>query len=125
MDFEIMRGISNKGRAHCWGVDDVIPSGRTWASISAGCFYTCGVTTAGEGFCWGNNNWGQCEVPANHIWLSISAGANADENLGPHLLFEEKAGSLVKIILLVAREQVHPWWAEKDPPRGVLLRWTS
>ncbi|HEX5409026.1 MAG TPA: hypothetical protein VFW89_04575 [Gemmatimonadaceae bacterium] len=32
---------------------------RTWASLSAGDNFTCGLTTTGAAFCWGSNNVGQ------------------------------------------------------------------
>ena len=36
-----------------------VSGGYTWASISAGGALTCGVTTAGVGYCWGHNSEGQ------------------------------------------------------------------
>lgn len=32
---------------------------RQWVQVSAGEWHTCGVTAQGEGFCWGNNGFGQ------------------------------------------------------------------
>ena len=61
---------------YCWG--DVgsgydrttVPSGYTWSSISAGVFHTCGVTTAGEGHCWGRNENGMATVPSGYTWAT-------------------------------------------------------
>jgi alpha-tubulin suppressor-like RCC1 family protein len=33
--------------------------GLTFARVSAGNGHTCGVTTDGVAYCWGNNNYGQ------------------------------------------------------------------
>ena len=44
--------------------------------ISAGAGHSCGVTTTGEGFCWGNNPDGRTDVPTGKTWASIAAGDN-------------------------------------------------
>src|SRR5690606_4324476 len=36
-----------------------VAGGRQWVQVSAGEWHTCGVTQAGEGYCWGNNAFGQ------------------------------------------------------------------
>ena len=68
--------ITAGGEAWCWGQSTRgelggIPEGRTtnvpvpvpsslrFADISAGGWYTCGVTNAGEGYCWGMDFLGQ------------------------------------------------------------------
>ena len=38
-------------------------------SISAGGHHSCGVTTTGQGLCWGYNAQGQTTVPSGHTWL--------------------------------------------------------
>ena len=39
-------------------------------SISAGTDHSCGVTTTGQGLCWGyNDSNGQTNVPSGHTWL--------------------------------------------------------
>jgi Regulator of chromosome condensation (RCC1) repeat len=53
-----MLGIMADGRAYAWGGDrDPRPwhADQRWANVSAGDWGTCGVTTAGELFCWGRN----------------------------------------------------------------------
>ena len=68
------------GNAYCWGdntygelgnnstttqfnteVQVSAPSGGavTWAQISAGAYYTCGLTTTGAAYCWGQDSNGQ------------------------------------------------------------------
>jgi alpha-tubulin suppressor-like RCC1 family protein len=62
--------LDDAGAAYCWGdnghgqlgsglsgfqspVPVPVAGGHTFASISAGVFHTCAVTTAGVGYCWG------------------------------------------------------------------------
>lgn len=69
-------GIAAGGAAHCWGfgfsgalgdgsraVGGSLPAavvgGLTFASVSAGNFHTCGMTTGGRIYCWGVNSAGQ------------------------------------------------------------------
>jgi alpha-tubulin suppressor-like RCC1 family protein len=78
-------GITADGAAYCWGRNDygqlgdgsivflepvadpvAVVGGRTWSYISAGGDFTCGVTTGGEAYCWGENGWGVVgEQPTN------------------------------------------------------------
>ncbi len=80
-------GVTTAGAAYCWGVNwagqlgigteygpEVCPvelgtacstvpvpvaGGLTFATLSAGDFHTCGVTTSGQAYCWGYNNEGE------------------------------------------------------------------
>ena len=69
-------GVTTAGEAYCWGSDDygelgdggtntgslvpvLVSGGHNWASVTAGARHSCGVTTAGEAYCWGFNRWGQ------------------------------------------------------------------
>jgi alpha-tubulin suppressor-like RCC1 family protein len=77
-------GVTTAGAAYCWGVNwagqlgtgtaEVCPlelgtacstvpvpvaGGLTFATVSAGDFHTCGVTTSGQAYCWGYNNVGE------------------------------------------------------------------
>ena len=59
-----------------------------WTSIAAGNMHTCGITIANDGYCWGNNVFGElgngsassfplnipAEVSGERAWASISAG---------------------------------------------------
>ena len=64
------------GQAYCWGNDGgggrlgngepqsrfnptPVSGGLIFASISATGFHTCGLTVAGQAYCWGNNDFGQ------------------------------------------------------------------
>ncbi|MET3961957.1 alpha-tubulin suppressor-like RCC1 family protein [Marmoricola sp. OAE513] len=88
--------------AYCWGSNKkgmlgngvangsetapvAVAGGRDWQSISAGWTHTCGVTTAGELYCWGENTFGQLgtgggdassptRVGSASDWESVSAG---------------------------------------------------
>lgn len=68
-------GVTTAGAAYCWGADEsgelgngaygqssatpvLVTGGLTFASVSAGGVFTCGVTTAGAGYCWGSNAYG-------------------------------------------------------------------
>jgi alpha-tubulin suppressor-like RCC1 family protein len=93
------------GKAYCWGRNNEgqlgigtidanehasptpVVGGLTFLSISAGFTYTCGVTTGGQGYCWGSNSRGElgigsftptgtpAPVAGNLAFASISAGS--------------------------------------------------
>jgi len=69
-------GVTTGGDAYCWGpnglgklgngeqygywmVPVMVSGGLTFSSVSAGDEHTCGLTTAGEAYCWGKNREGQ------------------------------------------------------------------
>lgn len=67
-------GLTAAGTAYCWGFNQSgqlgdesttqrltpvavhMPAGKTFASIAVGGAHTCGLTAAGEAYCWGENN---------------------------------------------------------------------
>jgi alpha-tubulin suppressor-like RCC1 family protein len=69
-------GVTTAGAAYCWGrgysgeLGDgtttyarsspvAVQGGLTFAQVSAGAHYSCGVTTVGAAYCWGDNGGGQ------------------------------------------------------------------
>ena len=36
----------------------------TWAQVSVAKWHSCGVTLLGEGYCWGDNSYGQSSIPS-------------------------------------------------------------
>jgi hypothetical protein len=72
-------GVTTTGEGLCWGYNDSaqadVPTGKTWASVTAGKYHSCGVTTSGEGLCWGGDQHGDTAVPTGKTWASISAGS--------------------------------------------------
>src|SRR2546426_787967 len=69
-------GVTTNGTTYCWGANNFgqlgapvgdhsttpaqVTGGLTLSSVSAGGgFHTCGVTTTGAVYCWGNNFFGQ------------------------------------------------------------------
>jgi alpha-tubulin suppressor-like RCC1 family protein len=53
-------GIGQVGGPHATPV--LVPGDHQWARIDAGYFHTCGLTTAGEAYCWGDNRYGATGV---------------------------------------------------------------
>jgi alpha-tubulin suppressor-like RCC1 family protein len=70
-------GVTTTNLAYCWGYNEAgqlgdgtrgwnlirsspvsVLGGLRFAAISAGMFHTCGVTTAGAAYCWGDNSFG-------------------------------------------------------------------
>jgi len=70
-------GISS---STCNGTPVAVSGGLRFATISAGEGYSCGVTTAGAAYCWGNNGDGTASsntpalVTGGLTWASLSAG---------------------------------------------------
>jgi alpha-tubulin suppressor-like RCC1 family protein len=69
-------GITTAGAAYCWGANNsgqlgsgadtldrrsptAVSGGLTFTQISLGSRYTCGLTTDGSAYCWGDNGTGQ------------------------------------------------------------------
>ncbi|MFA7478637.1 MAG: hypothetical protein WC184_12240, partial [Acidimicrobiia bacterium] len=98
-------GVTTGGDAYCWGYNYYsqvgtwtagveqsapikVPGNHSFMSITAGGNHTCGVTTDGDTYCWGNNTYGQVgngntnqetapgKVIGNHSFVSITAGGN-------------------------------------------------
>jgi alpha-tubulin suppressor-like RCC1 family protein len=98
-------GVTTSGTGYCWGNNDsgeigngntttqyaptLVSGSHTWASITASDqSVTCGVTTAGAGYCWGGNpngqlgNGGTTEqhtpvlVSGGYTWSYISTGGS-------------------------------------------------
>jgi alpha-tubulin suppressor-like RCC1 family protein len=90
--------------AYCWGNDDegelglgtqggdyytpnMVAGGLKWRSISAGYNTTCGVTVAGDAYCWGVNTQGEAgvapsgpiatptPVSGGHVWNAVAQGS--------------------------------------------------
>lgn len=114
-------GLTPGGAAHCWGDNDfgqlgdgtttdratptavVMPAGLTFTSVSASIPYhvanpfTCGLTPAGTGYCWGGNDQGQLgdgsvatrptpgpvAAPAGVTFTSLGTGADHACGLTP------------------------------------------
>jgi alpha-tubulin suppressor-like RCC1 family protein len=98
--------IAYEGEAYCWGENDngalgdgtnddtdadgpqVVIGGHEWASISAGHDVSCGITTSGDAYCWGENGNGELGdgttddsdesgpqlVIGGHEWTMVSVG---------------------------------------------------
>jgi hypothetical protein len=74
-------GVTTAGEAYCWGTNwfgqlgdgtgaigtwhtspVLVSGGLSWASVDGGNEHTCGVTTAGEVYCWGNNYYAELGI---------------------------------------------------------------
>ena len=69
-------GLTTDGAAYCWGnngagqlgngavgsfdsVPVAVSGGLTFAAVGAGYEFTCGLTTSGAAYCWGDNDYGE------------------------------------------------------------------
>ena len=97
-------GLTSGGTAYCWGsnwagqlgdgtsgTDRTSPvavsGGLTFTSLVAGSIHTCGLTSGGSAYCWGNNQYGQLgdgtitnrtypvAVSGGRVFTSLVAGA--------------------------------------------------
>ena len=90
-------GVSTTGGAYCWGANSIgqtadgktinygnvfvstpqqVVGGHIFKSVALGNQYACGVTTTGEGYCWGSNNGKLGSGPTNDSStpLAVSGG---------------------------------------------------
>lgn len=93
-------GLVASGQAFCWGhnlygqlglgttgnavdVPTAVSGGAAFKRLSAGLYHTCGVTTTGQGLCWGNGALGNgsasgvsipTAVSGNRVFAEIAAG---------------------------------------------------
>ena len=83
-------GVDTAGRALCWGYNGFgqtdVPQRMvsweengvtyeemrddTWLVVSAGSFFSCGINTAREAKCWGQDYKNKTSVPTMHLWES-------------------------------------------------------
>lgn len=98
-------GVTTAGAGYCWGYNGhgehgtatitdklspttVVAGGFTWSKIRAGGYFACGITTSGDGYCWGDNPSGQLgngntgtdrtspsiPISGGYKWSDIDAG---------------------------------------------------
>ena len=88
-------GVTTSGAAYCWGINlsgqlgngatsvspDSTPvtvtGGLTFAAVSAGDQFACGITTTGAAYCWGDNSVGELgdgTGTGSHVPVAVSGG---------------------------------------------------
>lgn len=73
----------------------LVVGGHAWSTISAGSAHSCGVTTDGDGYCWGQGMSGRLgngetfgpfptpqSVAGGHTWETINAAAGSSYTCG-------------------------------------------
>jgi len=105
-------GVTAGGAAYCWGYGfsgqlgdgtmtdhrsspAPVTGGVRFASLTGGYWHTCGLTTQGVAYCWGNNNWGQLgdstrtarsttgQVAGGIVFAKLTAGGRHSCGLSP------------------------------------------
>lgn len=94
-------GVARGGKAYCWGADTYgalgdgvagdgnrttpypVNGGILFRAVSAGATHTCGVSTTGTGYCWGDlpgrgSSYLPLPVAAGIVFASIDAGGGHD-----------------------------------------------
>ena len=59
--------MKTDGTVVCWGdhpYGEATPPAGTFASVSAGAYFACGVKIDGTVACWGDNTYGEATPPA-------------------------------------------------------------
>ena len=88
-------GVTAGGAAYCWGINDegelgngttslvgspapvAVSGGLTFAAVSAGEGHSCGLTTGGAAYCWGDNSYGQLgngSTASSNTPVAVSGG---------------------------------------------------
>lgn len=85
-------GVAQGGVAYCWGSNDgggqlgdgtstsrgapvAVGGGRSFATLAAGSYHSCAVTTSGAGYCWGRNGSG----PFGDAFGALGDGTRVDK----------------------------------------------
>ncbi len=127
-------GVAVDGSAWCWGAgadgrlgdggtaDRAAPvavaaGGEAFRAISAGGDHTCGVTTAGVGYCWGANNLGQ-----------LGTGEPVEPSLVPAaietgVVFEDVAAGAGHSCGLATDTRIHCWGGNGHGQLGIGVRY--
>jgi alpha-tubulin suppressor-like RCC1 family protein len=55
-----------------------VAGGTSFATVSSGGLYTCGLATSGAAFCWGDNIWGELGTgatsPLSNVPVAVTGG---------------------------------------------------
>ena len=102
--------LTTTGQAYCWGLNNQgqlgnnsttnsripvavqMPAGVSFQSITVGYYHTCALTTTGQAYCWGNNEYGQLgnnSTTNSSIPLAVSS-------VGVNVPVEQSASRLYK-----------------------------
>jgi alpha-tubulin suppressor-like RCC1 family protein len=117
--------LTPAGAAYCWGftpggatgdgtttngltTPTAVSGGHVFKSIMAGSEYSCGLTSAGQAWCWGNNGAGALgngtagsfgapqltptAVAGGHVFASL-AESSGENNIWPHMCAVDTAGA--------------------------------
>ena len=115
-------GLTGSGAAYCWGngafgqlghtgytgndphpIPGAVTGGLTFSGLASGSHHTCGLTSAGAAYCWGDNSSGQ--LGYGPIWTSYATPAAASGGLS----FSALAPGGLHTCGLTSAGAVHCW----------------
>jgi len=128
-------GVALSGAAYCWGANSIgqtgdgleinygnvfvsapqsVVGGLAFKSVSLGNQYACGVTTGGQGYCWGSNN------------SKLGAGAANDSSspiaVSGGLTFRTISAGAAHACGLTTADAIYCWGANGNGQLGVALQ---
>ena len=71
--FDLDMALLLSGQTSATGAVSNMPAGKQWRTILPGSISTCGLTTTGEGHCWGKDQYNSLALPAGKKWMMMSA----------------------------------------------------
>jgi alpha-tubulin suppressor-like RCC1 family protein len=106
------------GAEACNPTPQAIESGRTFVSVDAGFFHTCGVTPGNQGFCWGGNGFGELGTGIVEPGVNSAAGDPTPQPIFGGLAFRSVSAGAVYTCGVTTGDVAYCWGASTSGQLG-------